>query len=79
MAKDRICNNCTYNNNGWCKARKTNKGLKDLIECEYKKTDKLERLEEYKEQKKFELNIENNAYNRGVVKGLEIALAIMKQ
>lgn len=43
MAKDRICNDCKYNNNGWCKARKTNKGLKDLLECEFKKSNKLDK------------------------------------
>lgn len=36
MAKERICNDCIHNNNGWCKARKTNKGLKDLIQCGFR-------------------------------------------
>ena len=42
LAKDRICNECKYYNNGWCKARKTNKGLRDLIECEFKRTNKVD-------------------------------------
>lgn len=79
MAKDRVCNGCSYNNNGWCTMRKTNKDLKDLIECEYKIDDKLLKLEEYKEQKKFELSIEDNAFNRGFVKGIEAALKIMNK
>ena len=79
MAKDRICTGCTYNNNGWCKERKTNKGLKDLTECNYKKQDTLLNLEGYITQKKFELNVDNTSYNRGIVKGLELALAILKE
>lgn len=78
MAKDRICNGCTYNNNGWCKARKTNQGLKNLIECEFRKTDSLIQLENFIKQKKFELKVDNSAYNRGIIKGLEIALEIIK-
>ena len=27
MAKERLCTNCTYNNNGWCNKRKTNRGM----------------------------------------------------
>ncbi len=79
MAKERLCTKCTYNNNGWCNKRKTNKGLKDLTDCEYRKTDNLTKLENYLEQKRFELEVENNSYNRGVVRGLEIALKIMKE
>ena len=47
MAKERLCTKCIYNNNGWCKARKTNKGLKDLVDCEYRKTDNLIKLQDY--------------------------------
>lgn len=79
MAKERLCTKCTYNNNGWCNKRKTNKGLKELIDCEYRKTDNLIKLENYLEQKRFELEVENNSYNRGVVRGLEIALKIIKE
>jgi hypothetical protein len=79
MGKDKICNGCVYNNNGWCKARKTNQGLKDLVTCEYRKTDNLVRLEGFIEQKKFELGIQKTSYNRGVLDGLEIALKIMKE
>lgn len=79
MAKERLCTKCTYNNNGWCNKRKTNKGLKELTDCEYRKTDNLTKLENYLEQKRFELEVENNSYNRGVVKGLEIALKIIKE
>ena len=79
MAKERLCTKCTYNNNGWCNKRKTNKGLKDLTDCEYRKTDGLVKLNNYLEQKRFELEVENNSYNRGVVRGLEIALKIIKE
>ncbi|WP_139905636.1 hypothetical protein [Clostridium thermarum] len=74
-----ICKGCTFNNNGWCRARKTNQGLKDLISCEYKKTDNMVALESYLQQKLFELEFDNTAYNRGLVKGLEIAVQIMKK
>lgn len=79
MAKERLCTKCTHNNNGWCNKRKTNKGLKELTDCEFRETDNLIKLENYLEQKKFELEVENNSYNRGVVKGLEIALKIMRK
>lgn len=79
MAKERLCTKCTYNNNGWCNKRKTNKGLKELTDCEYRKTDNLVKLNNYLEQKKFELEIDNNSYNRGLIKGLEIAIKIMKE
>lgn len=79
MAKERLCTNCTYNNNGWCNKRKTNKGLKELTDCEYRKTDSLVKLSNFLDQKKFELNIENNSFNRGLVKGLEIAFNIMSE
>lgn len=46
MAKNRICNDCKYNNNGWCKARKTNKGLRDLLECNLKKSNKIDEAKE---------------------------------
>lgn len=36
MAKKRLCTTCIYYNNGWCNKRRTNKGLKDLLECSYK-------------------------------------------
>jgi hypothetical protein len=78
MAKDKICIGCIHNNNGWCRARKTNQGIKDLVECNLKKTDNLVTLEEFIKQKKFELQVDNNSYNRGVITGLEIALAIIK-
>lgn len=41
MAKTRICTDCTHNNNGWCKAKKTNKGLRDLLSCELKVINKI--------------------------------------
>ena len=77
MAKERLCTNCTYNNNGWCNKRKTNKGLKDLTDCEYRKTENTVKLNNFLEQKRFELEIEDNAFNRGMIKGLEIALRIL--
>ena len=78
MAKERLCTNCTYNNNGWCNKRKTNKGLKELTDCKYRKTESTVKLNNFLEQKRFELEIEDNDYNRGIVKGLEIALKILK-
>ena len=77
MTKERLCTKCTYNNNGWCNKRKTNKGLKELTDCEYRKTDSAVKLNNFLEQKKLELEIEDNAFNRGMVKGLEIALIIL--
>lgn len=79
MAKERLCANCTYNNNGWCNKRKTNKGLKELTDCEYRKTESTVKLNNFLEQKRFELEIEDNAFNRGMVKGLEIALRILNE
>lgn len=78
MAKERLCTNCAYNNNGWCNKRKTNKGLKELTDCEHRKTESTVKLYNFLEQKRFELEIEDNDYNRGMVKGLEIALKILK-
>lgn len=77
MAKERLCTNCTYNNNGWCNKRKTNKGLKDLTDCEFRKTSNMLKLEGYLEQKKFELEVENNSFNRGLIRGLEVAIKII--
>ena len=77
MTKERLCTKCTYNNNGWCNKRKTNKGLKDLTDCEYRKTENTVKLNNFLEQKRFELEIEDNAFNRGMIKGLEIALRIL--
>ena len=79
MAKERLCTNCTHNNNGWCNKRKTNKGLRELTDCEYRKTESTVKLNNFLEQKRFELEIEDNDYNRGIVKGLEIALKILNE
>ena len=82
MAKNRICKECKYNNNGWCEARKTNKGLKDLLNCEYRKTDNLIKLQGYFKQKKWEyenIDIEHSVTNKGMLKGLEIAIKIMEE
>lgn len=75
---DKICNGCEYNNNGWCKARKTNQGLKDLTVCEFRKDNKIQRIEEYLKNRRFMLSIENTAYDRGIITGLEMALKIFK-
>lgn len=79
MSKERLCTKCTYNNNGWCNKRKTNKGLKELTDCKYRKTESTVKLNNFLEQKRFELEIEDNAFNRGMVKGLEIALRILNE
>ena len=65
--------------NGWCNKRKTNKGLKELTDCKYRKTESAVKLNNFLEQKRFELEIEDNAFNRGMVKGLEIALRILNE
>ena len=79
MAKERLCTNCTYNNNGWCNKRKTNKGLRDLTDCEYRKTESTVKLNNFLEQKRFELEIEDNDFNKGMIKGLEIAVRILNE
>ena len=62
MSKERLCTKCTYNNNGWCNKRKTNKGLRDLTDCEYRKTDSLVKLKSYYEQKKWEYEVNKLIY-----------------
>ena len=47
MAKNTLCIDCNYYNNGWCKKRKTNQGLKDLLDCEYNTNKKIENIEKY--------------------------------
>ena len=47
MAKNTLCIDCPYYNNGWCKRRKTNQGLKDLLDCEFK-PNKAEKTDNYK-------------------------------
>ena len=82
MSKERLCTKCTYNNNGWCNKRKTNKGLRDLTDCEYRKTDSLVKLKSYYEQKKWEyenVDDEHNIGNEGILKGLKIAINIMSK
>ena len=74
MSKERLCTNCTYNNNGWCNKRKTNKGLRHLTD--------LVKLKSYYEQKKWEyenVDDEHNIGNEGILKGLEIAINIMSK
>lgn len=39
MSKNTLCKDCISNNNGWCKKRKTNQGLKELSECEFKEKE----------------------------------------
>lgn len=82
MAQKRLCTECAYNNNGWCNKRKTNKGLKELSDCEYRKTNNLAKLQRYYEQKKWEyenIDCEHNIGNEGILKGLEIAINIMSE
>lgn len=59
------------------KQKEENQFLKEVA-LQSRERTQLEKLEEYKEQKKFELCVENNAYNRGYIKGLEIAIKIME-
>ena len=56
---------------------KEDKGLKELTDCKYRKTEATVKLNNFLEQKRFELEIEDNAFNRGMIKGLEIALRIL--
>ena len=82
MGKERLRSKCTYNNNDWCNKRKTNKGLRDLTDCEYRETDNLVKLKGYYEQKKWEyenVDDEHNIGNEGILKGLEIAINIMSK
>ena len=58
---------------------KEDKGLKELSDCKYRKTESIVKLNNFLEQKRFELEIEDNAFNRGMVKGLEIALRILNE
>lgn len=76
MAKNEFCLECVNYNNGWCNSKKTNQGLKYLSGCEFRKTKEDNRLEQYLEQKRFELEIEDTDYNRGIVRGLEMAVLI---
>ena len=48
-------------------------------DCKYRKTETTVKLNNFLEQKRFELEIEDNAFNRGMVKGLEIALRILNE
>ncbi|GAA0071781.1 hypothetical protein UT300003_33060 [Clostridium sardiniense] len=66
MSKGRICNDCKYNNNGWCRSRKTNKGLKDLLECDLKKSNKIdeEKEENLKKLMEHTQNEENKFWER---------------
>lgn len=82
-----ICKECEFNNNGWCNKRNTNKGLKDLTECEYRKDKKVKRIEAYTEQAKFDLEMDKEYSNKteseikwqeGIIRGLEIALRILR-
>ena len=79
MAKERLCTKCKYNNNGWCEAKRTNKGLKDLVECEFRKTKSSDKLYDFYKQKKFEYEVTKDEYTRGMIKGLEIAILINKE
>ena len=58
---------------------KEDKGIKELTDCKYRKTEATVKLNNFLEQKRFELEIEDNAFNRGMVKGLEIALRILNE
>ena len=58
---------------------KEDKGIKELTDCKYRKTEATVKLNNFLEQKRFELEIEDNVFNRGMVKGLEIALRILNE
>lgn len=79
MAKNHLCKDCTHNNNGWCNIRKTNQGLKDLPSCEFKEGSGIARVIAYLENKRMEYEINPTPLNEGIVQGLELAIAMMKQ
>lgn len=76
--KKRLCSNCEYNNNGWCDKRKTNKGLKDLITCEYRKDSVEKTFEDMISLKEKEYELLPNEYNKGMIDGLKFALKYMQ-
>lgn len=89
----RICTNCIHNNNGWCQAKKTNKDLRNLENCDLKKTEQIvhEETVENKIQKIIELlkielytysmnnEISNHTLTKGKIYGLEIALELLNK
>ena len=77
MAKNKLCSECVHNNNGWCNKLKTNKGLKDLIECTHKQTEETTDLNSILALKKKELEVDNSSFNRGIIKGLELAINVL--
>ena len=79
MSKERFCAGCVNDKNGWCTIKKTNKGLRDLNECNDKKLSSTFKLEGYIKQKEYEAEIDNTSYNKGLVKGLKIALKIINE
>ena len=71
MAKERLCTNCTYNNNGWCNKRKSNKGLR--------KVEITEREEIIKELKELDIRaIHEPNYENMTTDALQLRLKIFK-
>lgn len=70
-----------FGDNKTMKCTNCKKGLTHLTDCECRKTDSLVKLKAYYEQKKWEyenIDDEHNIGNEGILKGLEIAINIMK-
>lgn len=78
MSRDRICTGCEHDKNGWCKARKTNKGLRELTKCEFRSDSKINKLKELRALKLMEYEIDKSLYTSGVIKGIDLALSIIE-
>lgn len=78
MAKERVCTSCEFNNNGWCTMLKTNKGLRDLITCEFKSDSRLGLIRNLIVTKTNEYMNNPSEIIKGEIEGLKTALSIME-
>lgn len=79
MAKERICTGCEFNKNGWCTMLKTNKGLKDLISCEFRADNRLGLISSLITTKTNEYIANPSESLKGQIEGLKSALSIMER
>lgn len=78
MAKERVCTGCEHNNNGWCKIKKTNKGLKELEFCDERRDNKIGMVQGFIKAKTYEYSVNPSEKLKGELDGLKIALSIME-